>query len=99
MAIGLGMLRAPGRWRLAGRVGEECGPPPASTTVREVCLIGLDRRSPARDWTPGREVVWLGRTYEVQATAADPDAGTLPVPGPIGPAARRYVHLTARGGD
>ena len=96
MAIGLGMLRAAARGRRPGRAGgHEEGP---RSTVREVCLIGLDRRSCAADWTAGREVTWLGRKYEVRATAEDeaeaPPAGSGgPFTGPIGPAARRYVHL------
>jgi len=102
MAIGLGMLRAAGCGRRAGRVEDDRGSPPS--TVREVCLIGLDRRDSAEDWTAGREVTWLGRTYHVRATAGEgaeaPAAGSGGADiGPIGPTARRYVHLTPRGGD
>ena len=94
MAIGLGMLRAAARRRRPGRAGGHEESP--RSTVREVCLIGLDRRSPAEGWTAGREVTWLGRKYEVRATAGDeaPPAGSGgPVTGPIRTAARRYVHL------
>jgi hypothetical protein len=101
MAIGLGILRAAGRGRRTGRVDEDRGSP--RSTVREVCLIGVDRRSPAEDWTAGREVTWLGRTYRVRATAGEgPEApaagdGDAHV-GPIGSTARRYVYLTPSGG-
>ena len=73
MAIGLGMLRAAGRGRRAGRTDEDCESP--RSTVREVCLIGLDRRDSAGDWTAGREVTWLGRTYQVRATAGEGAGG------------------------
>jgi hypothetical protein len=88
MAIGLGLWRAAGRGRRAGRSREDRGGPRA--TVREVCLIGLDRPSVEEDWPAGREVTWQGRTYQVRASADD---------GPIDPSGRRYVHLAARVGD
>ena len=69
MAIGLWLLRAAGCGRRAGRGAEDRGP--ARSTVREVCLIGLDRRSPGEDWTAGQEVTWLGRKYQVLATAGE----------------------------
>jgi hypothetical protein len=99
MAIGLGVLRAAGRGRRAGGTEQDRGSP--RSTVREVCLIGLDRRDPAGDWAAGREVTWLGRTYHVRATAGG-DAAAPPASvdaADIGPTARRYVHLTPRGGD
>jgi hypothetical protein len=99
MAISLGLLRAAGRGRRGGRVEEDRGSPRAS--VREVCLIGLDRRDAVDDWTAGREVTWLGRTYQVRAAAGE--GAEAPPSGPggadIGPMARRYVHLTPCGGD
>jgi hypothetical protein len=88
MAIGLGMWRATRRGRRVDGVWEDRGGPRA--TVREVCLIGLDRPSAEEDWPAGREVTWLGRTYQVRASADD---------GPIDPSGRRYVHLTACVGD
>jgi hypothetical protein len=99
MAIGLGMLRAAGCGRHAGRIEEDRGSP--RSTVREVCLIGLDRRSAVDDWSAGREVTWLGRTYQVRATAGEGAAAAAEDPGgaDIGPTARRYVHLTPCGGD
>jgi hypothetical protein len=80
MSIGTSIVRAPGSGRGASR----------STSVREVCLIGVDHQSPRRlgAWAPGREIRWLGRTYEVRAADADPE---LP--------SRRYVHLSARAED
>ncbi len=98
MAIGLGVLRAVGR--RAGRA--ESDRRPERTTVREVCLIGLARRVPAGDWTAGREVTWLGRRYQVLATAGDPP-GAPPASagadhGPSGVPARQYVHLSPSDG-
>jgi hypothetical protein len=93
MAIGLGIWRSSGRRRAAGRAEENRESPRAS--VREVCLIGLDRRAPAGDWPAGREVNWLGRTYEVRASASE-------IHGPANidaDPARRYVHLAPRDGD
>lgn len=86
MAVGMSIARA---------VGPGPGRGASNSSVREVCLIGVDRRSPDRveDWTVGREVRWLGRTYRVHATADDSQDGM------IGEAPRRYVHLTARAGD
>jgi hypothetical protein len=99
MAIGLGRSRAAGRGRRAGRVEEDRGSPRA--TVREVCLIGLDRRSAVGEWTAGREVTWLGRAYQVRATAVEgaeaPPSGSGGAD--VGPTARQYVHLTPCGGD
>jgi hypothetical protein len=91
MAIGLGLLRAVGRGRRAGRVEEDQGP--ARSTVREICLIGLDRRASGEDWNAGQEVAWLGRTYRVVATAGDAEAGSGCA------AARCYVHLSHGDGD
>jgi hypothetical protein len=101
MAIGLGLLRAAGRGRRAGRTEEDRGP--TRTTVREVCLIGLDRRASGGDWTTGQEVAWLGRTYRVVAAAGESSeplarAGGAEA-GPGRATARRYVHLSQRGGD
>jgi hypothetical protein len=100
MAIGLGGLRAVGR--RAGRAAEERGP--ERTTVREVCLIGLDRRASAGDWTAGQEITWLGRKYQVVAPVGDVleappacDGGADPRLG--GASARQYVHLTPRDGN
>ena len=101
MAIGLGALRAAGR-RRSGRSDQQ--QERARTTVREVCLVGLDRRSSARDWPAGQEVTWLGRKYQVVGTApglperapaslGGADAGSVYAP------ARRYVHLAPCGGD
>jgi hypothetical protein len=101
MAIGLGLLRAAGRGRRAGRVKKDQGP--ARSTVREICLIGLDRRASGEDWTAGREVAWLGRTYRVMATAGD--SSEPPVcAGGAGAASgcakiRRYVHLSRGAGS
>ena len=84
MAIGLGLRRkGPGGRVSAGRGGPR-------TSVREVCLIGLDLRSAGDGWPGGREVTWLGRTYRVRATDGD---------GLTDPADRRYVHLSACGGE
>jgi hypothetical protein len=88
MAIGLGIWRAAGRGRRAGRSREEREG--SRATVREVCLIGLDRPAGVEEWPAGREVTWLGRTYQVRASAGD---------GPNDPADRRYVHLTPHAGD
>lgn len=93
MAIGLGIWRSAGRRRAAGRPEEECEGP--RTSVREVCLIGLDRRAVTGDWPAGREVTWLGRTYEVRATAAEIHGAAGGETDP----ARRYVHLAPLGGD
>lgn len=86
MSIGSSIVRAPGSGRGASK----------STSVREVCLIGVDRRSRrwVEAWAPGCEVRWLGRTYEVQAADARGE-GSVTVEGP----ARRYVHLSARTED
>lgn len=92
MAIGLGILRSAGRRRAAGRAGEDRGSP--RTSVREVCLIGLDRRASAGDWPAGREVTWLGRTYEVRASAAEIHEAAIGGADP----ARRYVYLAPRDG-
>ncbi len=90
MAIGLGLGRTTGRRRRTGRFDEDRGNPRA--TVREVCLIGVHRRSPAGDWPAGREVTWLGRAYEVRAAGREgPDAD--PESSPV---ARCYVHLAPR---
>jgi hypothetical protein len=100
MAIGLGTMRAVGHGRRAGRAGDEH----ERSTVREVCLIGLDRRTSAEDWTAGQEVIWLGRGYRVVATTpvrsacapageADADIGA----GPSRATARHYVHLAPGG--
>jgi hypothetical protein len=101
MAIGLGILRAAGR-RRAGPVKNDREH--ERSTVREVCLIGLDRRGSAGHWAAGQEVTWLGRKYQVVATAAD-------APGPMAACAsggdvrsnsamaRQYVHLTSCVGD
>jgi hypothetical protein len=100
MAIGLGMLRAAGR--RAGRV--ERLRAPERSTVREVCLIGLDRRDPAEDWATGQEVTWLGRRYQVRAMAGDaprpssPGAGGADS-GPSCAPARQYVHLSPSDGN
>jgi hypothetical protein len=37
-------------------------------SVREVCLIGVDR--PSRTWEQGERVTWSGRVYRVEATQA-----------------------------
>ncbi len=96
MAIGLGLLRAAGRERRAGRVEKDRGP--ERTTVREVCLIGLDRRASAGNWTTGQDVAWLGRTYRVVSTAGDPSEPSACAGGADAGSgcatARRYVHLT-----
>jgi hypothetical protein len=102
MAIGLGALRAAERSRRAGRA--EKRKEPARASVREVCLIGLDRRTSADDWPAGQEVAWLGRQYQVVATAVDPPkplsaCGNGADAGPQRATARQYVHLTSRNGD
>lgn len=65
----------------------------ARATVREVCLIGRDRRVETSGWEPGQGVTWMGRRYKVVATAIDPsgpgDGGRDVTPG------RHYVHLTS----
>jgi hypothetical protein len=100
MAIGLGMLRSVGR--RAGRTEE--GRETERSTVREVCLIGLARRDSPGDWAAGQEVTWLGRKYQVRATAGDV-AGAPPAcargadTGPGGAPARQYVHLTPCDGN
>jgi len=98
MAIGLGVLRAAGR--RAGRA--EKSRTPERSTVREVCLIGLDRRDPAGDWATGQEVTWLGRRYQVRAMAGDAPgssaAGGGADSGPSGAPARQYVHLSPSDG-
>ncbi len=83
MSIGTSIVRAPESGRGASK----------SSSLREVCLIGVDRRSRRRveAWAPGREVRWLGRTYEVRAADVLGE-GAAAVEGP----ARRYVHLSAR---
>ena len=63
------------------------------TTIREVCLIGLDRRAGPEDWSAGQRITWMGRGYQVVASAP-----ILPEPtgGARCPAAvRQYVHLSA----
>jgi hypothetical protein len=100
MAIGLGMLRSVGR--RAGRA--EGGRKTERSTVREVCLIGLDRRDSAGDWAAGQEVIWLGRKYQVRATEVDPPEPSVVCaggadPGPGGAPARQYVHLAPCNGD
>jgi len=101
MAMGPGLLRAAGRGYRAGRVEEE--ERPARPTVREVCLIGLDRRASAGEWAAGQEVAWLGRTYRVVASAGNssgPSAGADGAARGSGRVApRRYVHLSHRGDD
>ena len=103
MAIGLGSLRAAGRGRRGGRGAEDRGP--SRSTVREVCLIGLDRPASAAEWAAGQEVAWLGRTYRVVATAGAGDASTPSAcaGGAGGRSAcatpRRYIHLGPGGGD
>jgi hypothetical protein len=99
MAIGLGVLRAAGR--RAGRA--EKARAPERSTVREVCLVGLDRRDSAGDWAAGQEVTWLGRRYQVRAMAGDaaePSSacGGGADPGPSGAPARQYVHLSPSDG-
>lgn len=42
-------------------------------SVREVCLIGVDR--PSRTWEQGERVTWSGRVYRVEATQAQAGAG------------------------
>jgi hypothetical protein len=99
MAIGLGVLRAAGR--RAGRA--EKSRTPERSTVREVCLIGLDRRDSAGDWATGQEVTWLGRRYQVRAMAVDAPGPSLTAAGgtdsgPSGAPARQYVHLSPSDG-
>lgn len=96
MTIGLGMWRVAGRRRRAGRTEDGRGSPRAS--VREVCLIGLDRRDAAGAWTAGREVTWLGRTYQVRGTAGESQAAAATDSGGADPV-RRYVHLARLAGD
>ena len=86
MASVSGVSRRSRRHRVAGRT--EADREPSRSTVREVCLIGLDCRSPTNEWAAGVEVSWLGRTYRVRA-AVDDD----------GPRERRYVHLAPAEGD
>jgi hypothetical protein len=62
------------------------------TTIREVRLIGLDRRAGPEDLRAGQRITWMGRGYQVVAAGpvppepacADRDHAT----------ARQYVHLT-----
>jgi hypothetical protein len=101
MAIGLGKMRAAGR-RRAGPVKDD--PEHERSTVREVCLVGLDRRGSAGHWAAGQEVTWLGRKYQVVATAADSPGPTAAraSDGDVrsnGAMARQYVHLTPSVGD
>ena len=42
-------------------------------SVREVCLIGVDR--PSGTWEQGEQVTWSGRLYRVEATQAQAGAG------------------------
>ncbi len=101
MAIGLGLLRAAGRGSRAGRVKED--ERPARPTVREVCLIGVDRRASAEVWPAGQEVAWLGRTYRVVASdeeSSGPSAAARRAGSGRGCATgRRYVHLSHRDRD
>ncbi len=86
MSIGTSIVRTPRSGRGASK----------SSSLREVCLIGVDRRLRRRveAWAPGAEVQWLGRTYEVRAAdTRGKDAVTVERP------ARRYVHLSARTED
>jgi hypothetical protein len=99
MAIGLGKLRSAGR-RRAGRGKDDREPARSRSTVREVCLIGLDRRATIGDWTAGQEVTWLGRKYQVRATAGDSPEPTAVRAGDDnarsgGVMARQYIHLTS----
>jgi hypothetical protein len=97
MAIGLGLWRAAGRGRArrSGRQATDRGA--ARTTVREVCLIGLDRRVSTGEWAAGQEVAWLGRTYRIVAAGLFSESSSCPgsVEAGSGRAtARRYVHLS-----
>jgi hypothetical protein len=60
MSIGLGMSRS-------SRQGVWIGG--SRPTVREVCLLGMTRRSRNEPWTTGQRIVWLGRGYQVVALA------------------------------
>jgi hypothetical protein len=67
-------------------------------TIREVCLIGRERRPRGPDdWKTGQRITWMGRGYQVVAAAPAP----VPVPSrgegdsPPRAWARQYVHLTS----
>ena len=62
MANGLGTLQP------ARRVGR--GPRKSRTTIREVCLVGMEHRLRGAVWTAGEEVTWQGRDYRVVAAVA-----------------------------
>jgi hypothetical protein len=75
-------------------------------TVREVCLLGIDDCGSGWVWTIGQTITWLGRGYQVVATAARPaelvkeaatSAARRRFSGSRGltAAERYYVHLTA----
>ena len=100
MAIGLGVLRSAGR--RGGRA--ERARASGRSTVREVCLIGLNCRDSAGDWAAGQEITWLGRRYQVRAMAGDPPEPSSTCvlganPGPSGAPARQYVHLSPSDGN
>ncbi len=63
-------------------------------TIREVCLIGRDRRPGGPDdWRSGQRITWMGRGYQVVAAApertrGDGDSQNRSL-------ARQYVHLTS----
>jgi hypothetical protein len=54
----------------------------APASVREVCLLGIERGAPSAHWGAGERVTLEGRAYRVEATR--------PLPGEDG----RYIHLT-----
>lgn len=56
----------------------------AGPSVREVCLLGIDRRAPG--WESGERVTFSGRVYRVEATRARSGREDE---------SARYVHLSA----
>ena len=84
MAIVLEASRSAGRRGVRGE-GER-------TTIREVRLIGLERRDGPEDWRAGQRITWMGRGYQV--VAAGPVPPELACADRGHATARQYVHLT-----
>jgi hypothetical protein len=61
------------------------------SSVREVCLLGMDRRTRLASFATGERVTWLGRGYRVVAAAPATDsAATRPMGGLNAKGCRRY---------
>ena len=89
-ATGLGEVRTS-----APRREEGMGAIAARTSIREVCLLGMEVARPVPDapttpegaWDAGGRLRWSGRSYRVEATQVrTATAGTSGAP-------LRYVHL------